>query len=60
MRNLGLSRLARKGGPYPGSDARLNGTERAFTGLLAGHAGEPVTVGGYTPVDGTKCSYLAC
>ena len=32
--------------------------ERALTGLLAGYAGEPVTVGGYTTVDGTECGYL--
>jgi len=33
-------------------------TERALTELLTGHAGEPVTVGDYTTVDGTECGYL--
>jgi hypothetical protein len=32
--------------------------ERALTELLTGHAGEPVTVGDYTTVDGTECGYL--
>ena len=26
--------------------------------MLAGHAGEPVTVGDYATVDGTECGYL--
>jgi hypothetical protein len=32
--------------------------ERVLTELLTGHAGEPVTVGDYTTVDGTECGYL--
>ena len=32
--------------------------ERMLTELLTGHAGEPVTVGDYTTVDGTECGYL--
>ena len=32
--------------------------ERALAELLTGHAGEPVTVGDYTTVDGTECGYL--
>src|SRR5690349_12618422 len=32
--------------------------ERVLTELLTGYAGEPVTVGDYTIVDGTECGYL--
>jgi hypothetical protein len=32
--------------------------ERVRTELLTGHAGEPVTVGDRTTVDGTECGYL--
>ena len=32
--------------------------ERALTELLTGHAGEPVTVGDYTTLDGTECGCL--
>lgn len=31
---------------------------RALTELLTGHAGEPVTVGDHTTVEGTECGYL--
>jgi hypothetical protein len=32
--------------------------EAVLTELLMGHAGEPVTVGDHTTVDGTECGYL--